>query len=468
MLCPSDGFAGQSNINSDRASLGSSPIRYSPSIGVNGVFSVAPTPTGDTIPRAPSYKLSNITDGTSNTIAFGEVLVGDGQNRLYRGNGMTTEDGTGQPQQPDQRLRRPRHGDDGAGVVQRLLEGGGHPEQRRQPERGGPEELPRPARARRAGQHADEHDRAAELDPVSLGPVRGFTCIGCSPEGSNFANAGQQPPRRREFLDGRRQRPLHQSRSRRYVVRSARGAAARSSAPYNADPRPTGSRPSHEDHGRGGFHPPRPLASPQRLARDGIRRRRARRRPCARRAGPSRSPRRARPRPRPAGRRGRVATAAEIGRWLLLRGNARAPTSSARDRRLTLAEEPADRAGDEPPAGSSPEGHRQAAGQPRGGEHGRVGEQRHEQVVLLVVLIGEEHRDHPPGRPSARQEPRTKPASPAEPAALLAPPAHQPAGHPERQPEHAAQRRVACRSARRSARPIPSLPRSGRRRANPS
>jgi prepilin-type N-terminal cleavage/methylation domain-containing protein/prepilin-type processing-associated H-X9-DG protein len=83
-LCPSDGIAGQQNTNSYYGSIGTSTVQY-PTDGVTtGIFQVY-----NSLRSTASVNLAAITDGTSNTIAFGEGLVGDySKNSSYRGNGM--------------------------------------------------------------------------------------------------------------------------------------------------------------------------------------------------------------------------------------------------------------------------------------------------------------------------------------------------------------------------------------------
>jgi prepilin-type N-terminal cleavage/methylation domain-containing protein/prepilin-type processing-associated H-X9-DG protein len=61
-LCPSDGEAGRVRINSYHGSFGSTTYTWTES---NGLFALL-----------SSYKMSEITDGTSNTVAFSEAIVG--------------------------------------------------------------------------------------------------------------------------------------------------------------------------------------------------------------------------------------------------------------------------------------------------------------------------------------------------------------------------------------------------------
>ena len=78
-LCPSDGNAGVTNLNS-----------YSDSFGTTTITAVTQTTTGSTglFTFWQSYGIQYCTDGTSNTIAFSEGLVGDNSTNWTRSAGI--------------------------------------------------------------------------------------------------------------------------------------------------------------------------------------------------------------------------------------------------------------------------------------------------------------------------------------------------------------------------------------------
>jgi prepilin-type N-terminal cleavage/methylation domain-containing protein/prepilin-type processing-associated H-X9-DG protein len=84
-LCPSDGITGQQNINNYYGCIGTSTVQYPADGNTTGIFRVY-----NSAASCSSVTLAAITDGTSNTIAFGEGLVGDyGRKNNYKGNGMS-------------------------------------------------------------------------------------------------------------------------------------------------------------------------------------------------------------------------------------------------------------------------------------------------------------------------------------------------------------------------------------------
>jgi prepilin-type N-terminal cleavage/methylation domain-containing protein/prepilin-type processing-associated H-X9-DG protein len=99
LLCPSDGNAKNTNNNSDNMHINSYMASMGTTAGGNSNFTAGngnPPTTDGMFADGYAYSLRDVTDGSSNTIAFGEKLTGSlnpnsatGVGPLYRGNGMS-------------------------------------------------------------------------------------------------------------------------------------------------------------------------------------------------------------------------------------------------------------------------------------------------------------------------------------------------------------------------------------------
>jgi len=88
-LCPSDGPAGTKWTNNYRGSIGTTVVQGTPSKQVSGLFSMS-SKKNSYGGANPTLGLNDCTDGSSNTIAFGEALVGiEGRGNAHRGNGIS-------------------------------------------------------------------------------------------------------------------------------------------------------------------------------------------------------------------------------------------------------------------------------------------------------------------------------------------------------------------------------------------
>jgi prepilin-type N-terminal cleavage/methylation domain-containing protein/prepilin-type processing-associated H-X9-DG protein len=109
-MCPSDGNVGKANINNYHACFGTTTDWPNGPTTSLGEESYDQTGNGSTGMFAIwlAYGINNVTDGTSNTLLFGEALVGDGKGNeptrgigsggpgsKYRGNGITLNNDSG-------------------------------------------------------------------------------------------------------------------------------------------------------------------------------------------------------------------------------------------------------------------------------------------------------------------------------------------------------------------------------------
>ena len=196
-LCPSDGKAGQQNINSYVASLGSSTRQGNAGgTGItNGIFQVY-----DSQSRSSSVTIAAVTDGTSNTIAFGEALVGDfGKLNNYRGNGMT-----GVPRLPALSQLSPQSNP--AGILAGLAACNDF--WRGSSIISNPSNYNRSGLKQYLGQVWALGERGYTLFNTVVPPnstqypwrTCGMTCAGCAPEGSEISNANSNHPGGANFV----------------------------------------------------------------------------------------------------------------------------------------------------------------------------------------------------------------------------------------------------------------------------
>jgi prepilin-type N-terminal cleavage/methylation domain-containing protein/prepilin-type processing-associated H-X9-DG protein len=86
-MCPSDPNVGKQNNNSYAASYGATTTGlYNWGQGPSGFMTQTPTDSTGMFTIGISYGIQDVIDGTSNTIAYAEALVGDGQGSEFAGN----------------------------------------------------------------------------------------------------------------------------------------------------------------------------------------------------------------------------------------------------------------------------------------------------------------------------------------------------------------------------------------------
>jgi len=188
-LCPSDAQAGQQFTNSYVACIGDATYPYQiNNTGGNGVFQVY-----NNSYLTASTPIAAVTDGTSNTVAFSEALVGDYSKTRYRGNGMT-----GVPK--DRNFRQLNALNNPQAIITGLSECNAW--------WNGTGILGNPSNYNRSGLKQYEGwfwalgERGYTLFNTIVPPSSpqypwrscGMTCAGCAPEGSEISNANSNHP----------------------------------------------------------------------------------------------------------------------------------------------------------------------------------------------------------------------------------------------------------------------------------
>jgi prepilin-type processing-associated H-X9-DG protein len=86
-MCPSDPYVGQQNNNSYAASYGATTTGlYNWGAGVGSFMTQSPADSSGLFTIGKSYGIRDAIDGISNTVAYAEALVGDGQSSEFAGN----------------------------------------------------------------------------------------------------------------------------------------------------------------------------------------------------------------------------------------------------------------------------------------------------------------------------------------------------------------------------------------------
>ena len=205
-LCPSDANAGTQNINSYYGSIGTTVAQGFHT--VSGIFTLEDPYYNS---PCPPISVASVTDGTSNTIAWGEGLVSiSGRGNSYRGNGINTGTNTDgfnvhghgsgcaakDRAGPRRRARR----------VQHFL--GQQPARHHEPQRH--ERVPRSGVGpRRTRLHPFQYRDPAELDTLPLEFLQAGQ-QGLGAQRDTICQRLELPPRRGELHLRGRERPVHQ------------------------------------------------------------------------------------------------------------------------------------------------------------------------------------------------------------------------------------------------------------------